>query len=131
MSFNYTLADLLARIRNGHMAKVSSVNVRYSKFTLSILDVLKREGYLEDYQYNKKDSPYEIKLYLRYFQNNPGIQEIKLLSKPGRRMFSKAKEVPKASNGLGTVFLSTPKGILTDSEAKSQNVGGELLFKIF
>lgn len=132
MSINHLLSDMLTRIRNGQMASLSTVTCPYSKFLESCLEVLCEEGYIRSYE--RKDSGdgkplLEIKL--KYFDGKPVIEEMKVLSKPGRRKYSSIKDLKKYKNGLGVVILSTPQGVMSDHDARTKNVGGEVLFSVF
>lgn len=129
---NDPLGDLLTRIRNGQSARLSAVSSPASKHRISVLEVLKREGYIRDYSVSKKDNgASELSVELKYSEGQPVIKEISRISKPGRRVYSKVTEVPRFFNGLGISILSTPRGVLSDKEAREANVGGELLCRVF
>ena len=129
---NDPLGDLLTRIRNGQMARLSSVSSPSSKHRISVLEVLKREGYIRDFSVTKRDNgANELNVELKYFEGQPVIRSIARISRPGRRVYSKVTEVPRVYNGLGISILSTPRGVLSDKEALEANVGGELLCKVF
>ena len=129
---NDPLGDLLTRIRNGQSARLSAVSSPSSKHRISVLEVLKREGYIRDYSVSKKDNgASELSVELKYSEGQPVIKEISRISKPGRRVYSKVTEVPRFFNGLGISILSTPRGVLSDKEAREANVGGELLCRVF
>tara|TARA_B100000965_G_C19543450_1_gene736642 strand:- start:667 stop:1056 length:390 start_codon:yes stop_codon:yes gene_type:complete len=126
------IGDLFTRIRNGQMRSLDTIKVPASKFRLKILEVLKSEGYInnflvEDNKNNKKD----LKVNLKYYEGLPVIKEIKRISKPGRRVYSRASSIPKIQNGLGLAILSTSKGIMSDTEARKKNIGGEIICKVF
>ena len=126
------IGDMFTRIRNGQMRNLNSVLIPASKFRSKILEILKAEGYinsffLESSENNKK----VIKVNLKYFEGTPVIKEIKRISKPGRRVYSKATSIPKVLNGLGLAILSTSKGVMSDSEAIKNNLGGEIICRIF
>lgn len=129
---NDPLGDLLTRIRNGQSARLSAVSSPSSKHRISVLEVLKREGYIRDYSVSKKDNgSADLTVELKYSEGQPVIKEISRISKPGRRVYSKVTEVPRFFNGLGISILSTPRGVLSDKEAREANVGGELLCRVF
>ena len=132
MSFVDPIGDMITRIRNAQMRLLSSVKIPSSKFRVKILDVLKKEGYISDYKVlsdsNNKGS---ISVDLKYNNGSPVIKEIKRVSKPGRRIYARANSIPKIQNGLGLAIVSTSKGIMTDDEARSQKVGGEIICRVF
>ena len=129
---NDPLGDLLTRIRNGQAARLSAVSSPASKHRINVLEVLKREGYIRDYNVTKKDNgAAEVNVELKYLEGQPVIREIARISKPGRRIYSKISDVPRVYNGLGISILSTPRGVLSDKEALEANVGGELLCRVF
>lgn len=129
---NDPLGDLLTRIRNGQTARLSAVSSPASKHRISVLEVLKREGYIRDYSVQKKvNGTAELNVELKYSEGQPVIREISRISKPGRRVYSKTTEIPRFYNGLGISILSTPRGVLSDKEAREANVGGELLCRVF
>lgn len=129
---NDPLADLLTRIRNGQAARLSAVTSPASKLRSNVLDVLKREGYIRDYSMSKaEDGKNELTVELKYSEGQPAIREIARVSSPGRRVYSKIKQVPRVYNGLGITILSTPRGVMSDKEALEANVGGELLCRVF
>ncbi len=126
------IGDLLTRIRNGQAARLASVHSPASKLRVSLLEVLKREGYIRDYAVMQKDGgKSELNIELKYSEGQPVIREIKRVSKPGRRVYSQIKDVPRVYNGLGISILSTPRGVLSDREAREANVGGEVLCRVF
>ena len=126
------ISDMITRIRNAQMRSLNSVRIPRSKFREKILDVLKQEGYIADYKLlsepNNKDS---LSVDLKYNNGLPVIKEIKRVSKPGRRIYVRATSIPKIQNGLGLAIVSTSIGIMTDNEARSKNVGGEIICKVF
>lgn len=129
---NDPLGDLLTRLRNGQMARLSAITSPASKHRIGVLEVLKREGYIRDFSVNKKGvTAPELTVELKYSEGQPVIREISRISRPGRRVYSKIKDVPRVYNGLGISILSTPRGVLSDREALEANVGGELLCKVF
>ncbi len=132
MLINDPLGDLLTRIRNGQMARLTSIKSPASKMRASVLEVLKREGYIRGFSVNKKDNGIgEFNVELKYSEGQPVIREIARISKPGRRVYSQVKDVPRVYNGLGIAILSTPRGVLSDKEARAENVGGEVLCRVF
>jgi len=129
---NDPLGDLLTRIRNGQMANLTKISSPSSKHRIDVLEVLKREGYIADYSVETDDKGRsEVNVELKYYEGKPVIREIKRISKPGRRIYTKVKSIPRIYNGLGISVLSTPRGVLSDKEARDANVGGELLCKVF
>jgi small subunit ribosomal protein S8 len=131
MSMTDTLADMLTRIRNGQSANLFAVTSLYSKLCENVLDVLKREGYIRDYQKVSNDNKPELKIELKYLDGAPVIKALNKISKPGRRQYSKIADLPKFYNGLGIAIISTPKGVMSDYEARQHNVGGEVLCSVF
>lgn len=132
MSMSDPLGDLLTRIRNGQQAKKSSILSPASKLRANVLEVLKREGYIRGY--TKRDvrtGVEELVIELKYHEGQPVIKRIQRVSRPGRRVYSKIKDLPKVYNGLGISILSTPRGVMSDSEARQANVGGEVLAQVF
>ena len=132
MAFVDPVGDMITRIRNAQMRSLSSVEIPASKFRAKILDVLKKEGYFSNYELlNNENSNNIINVHLKYNNGSPVIKEIKRVSKPGRRIYAKATSIPTIQNGLGVAIVSTSKGIMSDNEAKNQNVGGEIICKVF
>ena len=126
------LGDLLTRIRNGQMAKKASVTAPASRLRANVLEVLKREGYIRGYsQAESRPGVALLTIELKYHEGAPVIREISRVSKPGRRVYSKIKDLPKVSSGLGISILSTPRGVMSDAEARAANVGGEVLCEVF
>jgi small subunit ribosomal protein S8 len=126
------IADLLTRIRNGQEANKSSIAAPASAFREAVLGVLKREGYIRDFsRVNVRTGIDELKIELKYFDGEPVNKEISRVSRPGRRVYSKIKELPRVYNGLGIAILSTPRGVMSDTEAREANVGGEVLCHVF
>jgi small subunit ribosomal protein S8 len=126
------VADLLTRIRNGQSAKKSTIKAPSSKLRSNLLEVLKREGYIRDYSNaNIREGIDEITVELKYYDGEPVIKEIKRVSSPGCRVYSKIKDLPRIYNGLGIAILSTPRGVMSDAEARAANVGGEVLCHVF
>ena len=122
------IGDMFTRIRNGQMRLLNTIDVPASNFRLQILEVLKSEGYITNFFIEKKDNNKKnLKVGLKYYEGSPVIKEIKRVSKPGRRVYSRATSIPRIQNGLGLSILSTPKGVMTDSEARKNNIGGEII----
>jgi small subunit ribosomal protein S8 len=132
MSMTDPVGDMLTRIRNGQRVGKSSVVSPASKLRTGVLDVLQREGYIRGYNISEiRKGVSEITIELKYFEGDGVIKQIDRVSTPGRRVYSKIKDLPKVYNGLGIAVLSTPRGVLSDQEAREQNVGGEILCKVF
>ena len=126
------IGDMFTRIRNGQMRNLRSVNIPASKFRSKILDILKAEGYINDFFLESNDNNKKvIKVNLKYFEGIPVIKEIKRISKPGRRVYSRATSIPKIQNGLGMAIISTSQGVMSDIEARKNNIGGEIICKVF
>jgi small subunit ribosomal protein S8 len=128
---NDPLGDMLTRIRNAQMRKSQSVTTPASSLRARVLDVLQSEGYIRGYSETEFNGKSEFKIELKYYEGQPVIREIERVSKPGRRVYSSVKTIPRVADGLGVSILSTPKGVMADHEARSQNVGGEVLCRIF
>ncbi len=132
MSMNDPIGDMLTRIRNGLMRGKGKVNTPASNLRASVLDVLEAEGYIRGYTRTDHDNgKADLEIELKYFDDSPVIREITRISKPGRRVYSSVKSLPRVANGLGISILSTPKGVMADHDARDQNVGGEVLCQIF
>ena len=132
MAMSDPLGDMLSRIRNGQRVGKSKVRAPASRLRSNVLDVLKREGYIRDYRRAElRAGVSELEIELKYNDGIPVIQEISRVSKPGRRVYSKIKELPRYYNGLGITILSTPRGVMSDQEARRANVGGEVLCRVF
>jgi len=126
------IGDMLTRIRNGQMRSLNKINIPFSNFRLKILEVLKKEGYIIDFNIdNDKQKIKFLSVDLKYYEGQPVIKEIKRVSKPGRRVYSKATSIPKVLNGLGLAILSTSKGVMSDTDAIENNLGGEIICKVF
>ena len=126
------IGDMFTRIRNGQMRLLNRVNVPASNFRQQILEVLKSEGYISNFFVDKEDNNKKIlKVDLKYYEGTPVIKEIKRVSKPGRRVYSRATSIPRVLNGLGLAILSTSKGVMSDVEATKNNLGGEIICRIF
>ncbi|MEO0412336.1 MAG: 30S ribosomal protein S8 [Pseudomonadota bacterium] len=132
MSMTDPLGDMLTRIRNGQRARKETILSPASKLRARVLDVLQREGYIRGYNVEDlSQSHKEIRIELKYHEGDPVIREIARVSKPGRRVYSGASDLPRVLNGLGISIVSTPKGVLSDAEAREKNVGGEVLCTVF
>ena len=126
------IGDMLTRIRNGQMRSLNKINMPFSNFRLKILEVLKKEGYIIDFNIdNDKKKIKFLSVDLKYYEGQPVIKEIKRISKPGRRVYSRATSIPKVLNGLGLAILSTSKGVMSDTDAIKNNLGGEIICKVF
>jgi len=132
MAMSDPLGDMLTRIRNGQRVGKSSVRAPASRLRANVLDVLKREGYIRDFRdAEQRAGSAEVEIELKYHEGTPVIQEISRVSRPGQRVYSKIKELPRHYNGLGIMILSTPRGVMSDQEARAANVGGEVLCRVF
>jgi len=132
MSLSDPLGDMLTRIRNGQKAGKATIVSPASKQRANVLEVLKREGYIRGYQQSNGESGgVEFRIELKYHEGHPVIREISRVSRPGRRVYSKVAELPRVYNGLGISILSTPRGVMSDNEARAANVGGEVLCRVF
>ncbi|GAA0601753.1 30S ribosomal protein S8 [Paenochrobactrum glaciei] len=132
MSLSDPIGDMLTRIRNAIGRKKTKVSTPASKLRARVLDVLQAEGYIRGYTQSAfENGKAEIEIELKYYEGAPVIREITRVSKPGRRVYVSVKSIPQVANGLGISILSTPKGVMADHEARDQNVGGELLCRIF
>ena len=132
MVMNDPIGDLLARIRNAQMRRRSDVITPASKLRAWVLDVLQSEGFIRGYKSVKsEDGKNNIQINLKYFDGEPVIKELKRISTPGRRVYTNVKNIPKVRQGLGIAIISTPKGVMSDSEARATNVGGEILCTVF
>ena len=132
MAVNDPVGDMLTRIRNAQMRRKTSVNTPGSRLRARILDVLQSEGYIRGYtttEYGNGRTEFEIEL--KYFDGEPVIRQIERVSKPGRRVYSAVTNMPRVANGLGITIVSTPKGVMADHAAREQNVGGEVLCRVF
>jgi small subunit ribosomal protein S8 len=132
MTLSDPLGDMLTRIRNAQMRSRPKVSTPASKLRARVLDVLKEEGYIRGYaeiEYGGGKTEFEIEL--KYYDGAPVIRDIKRVSTPGRRVYSSVQELPTIANGLGVAILSTPKGVMSDTRARAENVGGEILCSVF
>jgi small subunit ribosomal protein S8 len=132
MSMNDPLGDMLTRIRNASMRGKSTVRTPASKIRRWVLDVLRDEGYIRAYEEVKSaDGHAEIEISLKYFEGTPVIRELRRVSTPGRRVYSGVREMPQIRQGLGIAIVSTPRGVMSDAQARTANVGGEVLCTVF
>ncbi len=131
MPMNDPLGDLLTRIRNAQMRSKNKVTSPNSRLRESVLDVLKTEGYIRGYTVVEREGRAEIEIELKYFDGEPVIREIERISKPGRRVYTSVRNLPRINNGLGVAIVSTPKGVMADHDARDANVGGEILCTVF
>tara|TARA_S200000501_G_C20792556_1_gene730215 strand:- start:150 stop:548 length:399 start_codon:yes stop_codon:yes gene_type:complete len=132
MSLSDPIGDMIARIKNAQVRNYKKVELPSSNFKVKIADVLKSEGFIIDYKVDQKESnKSDLHINLKYNSGNPVINTIERVSKPGRRIFSSAESLPKINNGLGIAIISTPKGVMTDVDARKQKLGGEIICKVF
>jgi len=132
MTMSDPLGDMLTRIRNGQRAQKNAINAPASRLRTNVLEVLQREGFIRGYSETElRKGIAELRIELKYHEGEPVIRQIRRVSKPGRRVYSKIKDLPRVYNGLGISILSTPQGVLSDTEARAANVGGEVLCMVF
>ena len=132
MSLSDPIGDMIARLKNAQVRNHKKVVLPSSKFKAKIADVLKNEGFIIDYKVNENEgNKPDLEINLKYNYGSPVITTIERVSKPGRRIFSSAESLPKINNGLGIAIISTPKGVMTDVDARKQKVGGEIICKVF
>tara|TARA_X000000368_G_C22986060_1_gene692201 strand:+ start:1005 stop:1400 length:396 start_codon:yes stop_codon:yes gene_type:complete len=131
MSFNDPIGDMLARIKNSLLRNHKKVMLPSSNFKIKISEVLKNEGYIIDYKVMEDATKPNLEIMLKYNHGSPVISSIQRVSKPGRRIFSSAESLPKINNGLGIAIVSTPKGVMSDIDARKQKIGGEIICKVF
>ena len=132
MSLSDPIGDMIARIKNAQVRNHKKLELPSSNFKVKIADVLKNEGFIIDYKVNKKESnKADLMINLKYNSGSPVISTIERVSKPGRRIFSSAESLPKINNGLGIAIVSTPRGVMTDIDARKQKIGGEIICKVF
>ena len=127
MSLSDPIGDMIARIKNAQVRNHKKVDLPSSNFKMKIADILKNEGFIKDFKINKEKNKSLLSLELKYHSGNPVISTFERVSKPGRRIFSSADSLPKINNGLGIAIISTPKGVMTDIDARKQKVGGEII----
>tara|TARA_B100000945_G_scaffold168526_1_gene135170 strand:+ start:304 stop:699 length:396 start_codon:yes stop_codon:yes gene_type:complete len=131
MSLSDPIGDMIARIKNAQLRNHKIVELPSSNFKISISEILKNEGYIIDYKIDDNKKKPVLSINLKYHSGNPVISTIERISKPGRRIFSSAESLPKINNGLGIAIISTPKGVMTDLDARKQKIGGEIICKVF
>ena len=131
MNFTDPIGDMIARIKNAQLRSYKKIQLPTSKFKTKIAEVLKNEGYIIDYKVSLEEKKSILEINLKYNSGNPVIQTIERVSKPGRRIFSSAESLPKINNGLGIAIVSTPKGVMSDGDARKQKIGGEIICKVF
>ena len=130
MSLSDPIGDMIARVKNAQARNHKKVDLPSSNFKTKIADILKNEGFIKDFKINLNDKKSVLSLELKYHSGNPVISSFERVSKPGRRIFSSADSLPKINNGLGIAIVSTPKGVMTDIDARKQRVGGEIICKV-
>ncbi len=131
MSLSDPIGDMIARVKNAQARNHKKVELPSSNFKTKIADILKNEGFIKDFKIADEDKKPILSLELKYHSGNPVISNFERVSKPGRRIFSSADSLPKINNGLGIAIISTPKGVMTDMDARKQKVGGEIICKVF
>ena len=131
MSLNDPIGDMIARMKNSQLRNHKIVELPSSNFKVKIAEVLKSEGYIIDYKVSSEEKKPTLEIQLKYNYGNPVISSIQRVSKPGRRIFSSAESLPKINNGLGIAIVSTPKGVMSDIDARKQKIGGEIICKVF
>ena len=131
MSLSDPIGDMIARVKNAQDRNHKKVELPSSNFKAKIADILKNEGFIKDFKINDNENKSVLSLELKYHSGNPVISTFERVSKPGRRIFSSADGLPKINNGLGIAIISTPKGVMTDIDARKQRVGGEIICKVF
>ena len=131
MSLSDPIGDMIARVKNAQERNHKNVELPSSNFKVKIAGILKNEGFIRDFNVSSENNKSIILLELKYHSGNPVISTFERVSKPGRRIFSSAESLPKINNGLGIAIVSTPKGVMTDLDARKQRVGGEIICKVF
>ena len=131
MSLSDPIGDMIARVKNAQARNHKKVDLPSSNFKKKIADILKNEGFIKDFKILENDNKNTLSLELKYHSGNPVISNFERVSKPGRRIFSSADSLPKINNGLGIAIVSTPKGVMTDIDARKQKVGGAIICKVF
>ena len=131
MSLSDPIGDMIARVKNAQARNHKKVELPSSNFKAKIADILKNEGFIKDFKVASEEKKHVLSLELKYHSGNPVISNFERVSKPGRRIFSSANGLPKINNGLGIAIISTPKGVMTDMDARKQKVGGEIICKVF
>ena len=131
MSLNDPIGDMIARMKNSQLRNHKIVELPSSNFKVKIAEVLKNEGFIIDYKVSTDEKKPKLEIHLKYNYGTPVISSIQRVSKPGRRIFSRAESLPKINNGLGIAIVSTPKGVMSDIDARKQKIGGEIICKVF
>ena len=131
MALSDPIGDMIARVKNAQARNHKKVDLPSSNFKTKIADILKNEGFIKDFQISNEKNKSILSMELKYHSGNPVISAFERVSKPGRRIFSSADGLPKINNGLGIAIISTPKGVMTDIDARKQRVGGEIICKVF
>ena len=131
MSLSDPIGDMIARVKNAQARNHKKVELPSSNFKSKIADILKNEGFIKDFKVTSEDKKPVLSLVLKYYSGNPVISNFERVSKPGRRILSSANSLPKINNGLGIAIVSTPKGVMTDIDARKQKIGGEIICKVF
>ncbi len=131
MSLSDPIGDMIARVKNAQQRNHKKVDLPSSNFKTKIADILKNEGFIKNFKVLNNENKSILSLELKYHSGNPVISNFERVSKPGRRIFSSAESLPKINNGLGIAIISTPKGVMTDMDARKQHVGGEIICKVF
>ena len=131
MSLSDAIGDMISRVKNAQERNHKKVELPSSNFKAKIADILKNEGFIKDFKVDSNENKSVLSVELKYYSGNPVISTFERVSKPGRRIFSSAESLPKINNGLGIAIVSTPKGVMTDIDARKQRVGGEIICKVF
>ena len=131
MTLSDPIGDMIARVKNAQARNHKKVDLPSSNFKNKIAEILKNEGFIKEFKINSENNKNVLSLELKYHSGNPVISAFERVSKPGRRIFSSADSLPKINNGLGIAIISTPKGVMTDMDARKQRVGGEIICKVF
>ena len=131
MSLSDPIGDMIARVKNAQSRNHKKVELPSSNFKIKIAEILKNEGFVKDFKVNSENNKNLLSLELKYHSGSPVINTFERVSKPGRRIFSSADGLPKINNGLGIAIVSTPKGVMTDLDARKHRVGGEIICKVF
>ena len=131
MSLSDPIGDMIARVKNAQARNHKKVELPSSNFKAKIADILKNEGFIKNFKVEGEETKPILSMELKYHSGNPVISNFERVSKPGRRIFSSADSLPKINNGLGIAIVSTPKGVMTDMDARKQKIGGEIICKVF
>ena len=131
MSLSDPIGDMIARVKNAQARNHKKVDLPSSNFKTKIAEILKNEGFIKEFKVNTDENKNILSLELKYHSGNPVISAFERVSKPGRRIFSSAEGLPKINNGLGIAIVSTPKGVMSDTDARKNNIGGEIICRVF